>query len=152
MSELTARILSASIDNYSCEDVVKIAYDILLDVNNVRETNGNRSKVEKDVTYMLFFYVMKIMPKHLSLNEAGLIVSKVEGRGRPYHHATVLYSIKKHNQRIEGGKRFGFEEYSENYKTFCNRLSMIRPILSKELDESGEQIMSKTKTNDKIIF
>lgn len=147
MSELMAKILSASIDNFSREDIVRIAYDILLDVNKVSKTTGYRTQEEKAVTYMLFYYVVRMMPKPVKLWEAGVLVAKVEGRRKPYHHASVLHSIKKHNQRIEGGKRFGYELYCENFKSFCNRLAMVRPVLSEDLDEYGQQIMNKTNGN-----
>jgi len=147
MGELMTKVLSASIDNYSREDVVKIAYDILLDVNKKTKTTGHRKQSEKTVIYMLFFYVVNMMPKGMPLWKIGVLVAKIEGRGKPYHHASVLHAIKKHEQRIEGGRRFGYQQYKEDFDKFIQRMAMVRPVLDSDLDEAGERIINNTTTN-----
>jgi hypothetical protein len=142
MSEVTARTMVGGVDSMPTEYKVKIAYEILCDVFET-STDGNRNMSQKNLTYMLSFYVMRMMESPVTLREAGMLIAGTEGRKSPYDHSSILYGIKQHVSRMSMGRRGGWGEYVSRFELFCNQLTFTHRLYYPDLDAISTNIINK---------
>ena len=142
MSQVIAKTMLGGIETMPLNNRVKVAYDILCDVFQM-STDGGRHLSQKNLTYMLSFYVMRMMGQDVTLKEAGRLIACVEDRSVPYDHASVIYACKQHVNRINMGKRGGWGEYVIHFESFCNRLTFTHRLYYPELDAISTNIINK---------
>lgn len=142
MSEVTARTMVGGIDAMPLNEKVRVAYEILCDVFET-STDGNRNMSQKNLTYMLSFYVMRMMESGVTLRQAGGLIALVEDRQHPYDHSSIIYACKQHTNRMNMGRRGGWGEYVSRFESFCNRLTFTHRLFYPELDALSTNIINK---------
>lgn len=142
MSEVIARTMVGGVESMSLNERVTTAYEILCDLFQT-STDGGRHLSQKNLTYMLSFYVMRMMGEDITLKQAGRVIAHVENRNAPYDHASVIYACKQHVNRVNMGRRGGWGEYVNHFELFCNRLTFTHRLFYPELDALSTNIINK---------
>jgi hypothetical protein len=121
----------------------KYAYDLMSDLFKVK-TDGRRLKEQKNLIYMLMFYTARMANNNQTpLVEIGKMIATIEGREKPYDHSSVINAVNKHIERVQMGKRGGWDEYVDQFDKFCTAMYNSYPVFNPKLDSISTRIVAR---------